>query len=96
MSMIARRRARLTARDFPLLGMYFYVFRLNLISTNLCQRLEKYRPTEFKDIIGNKEAIDRFDIFSNKGNIPNVILSGPPGVGKTTVSLTLTKFLPLL
>ena len=39
----------------------------------------------FEDIVGNEEVIQRFIHFSQNGNIPNFILAGPPGVGKTTV-----------
>lgn len=28
--------------------------------------------------------IERFIVFSQVGNVPNLILSGPPGCGKTT------------
>jgi len=38
----------------------------------------------FKDIVGNEEAISRLAVFSERGNMPNIILAGPPGVGKTT------------
>ncbi|KAG9510812.1 Replication factor C subunit 2 [Fragariocoptes setiger] len=46
---------------------------------------------EFKDIIGNKEAISRLEVFSREGNLPNIILSGPPGCGKTTTMLCLAR-----
>ena len=44
--------------------------------------LEKYRPTNLKDIVGNEEAISRLAYFARQGNLPNIILSGPPGCGK--------------
>ena len=53
--------------------------------------LEKYRPTTFAEIVGNEEAVDRLAVFSVKGNVPNVILAGPPGVGKTTTILALCR-----
>jgi len=55
--------------------------------------VEKYRPKTFKEIVGNEEAVDRFEVFSREGNIPNVILAGPPGVGKTTTILCLAKIM---
>ncbi|KAG8175323.1 hypothetical protein JTE90_002868 [Oedothorax gibbosus] len=55
--------------------------------------VEKYRPKTFPEIVGNEEAIQRFEVFSREGNIPNVILAGPPGVGKTTTILCLAKIM---
>lgn len=49
--------------------------------------IEKYRPRKLDEIVGNRDVIDRFKMFSQNGNIPNFILNGPPGVGKTTVLL---------
>eukprot|EP00038_Savillea_parva_P011460 m.197706 g.197706 ORF g.197706 m.197706 type:complete len:363 (-) comp20195_c0_seq1:165-1253(-) len=46
--------------------------------------VEKYRPIELKDIVGNKETISRLQVIAEEGNMPNVIISGPPGTGKTT------------
>lgn len=44
--------------------------------------LEKYRPTKLDDIVGNEEAISRLTHFAKQGNLPNIIISGPPGCGK--------------
>jgi replication factor C subunit 2/4 len=44
--------------------------------------LEKYRPTKLDDIVGNEEAISRLAHFARQGNLPNIIISGPPGCGK--------------
>lgn len=51
--------------------------------------VEKYRPTKIKDIVGNVEAVSRLQIIAEEGNVPNMILSGPPGTGKTTSVLCL-------
>lgn len=48
--------------------------------------VEKYRPRVLKDTILPSEFKQTFQEFINKGNIPNLILSGGPGVGKTTVA----------
>jgi len=55
--------------------------------------IEKYRPQTFDDIVGNEDTIARLSIFSRTGNMPNLILSGPPGVGKTTTILCLARVL---
>merc|ERR1711879_623721 len=36
------------------------------------------------DVVGNKDTIDRLRILAKRGNVPNMIISGPPGTGKTT------------
>ncbi|EFN58376.1 hypothetical protein CHLNCDRAFT_59565 [Chlorella variabilis] len=51
--------------------------------------VEKYRPTRIKDIVGNVEAVSRLQIIAEEGNMPNIILAGPPGTGKTTSILCL-------
>lgn len=44
--------------------------------------LEKYRPSKLEDIVGNEEAVLRLSHFARQGNLPNIIISGPPGCGK--------------
>tara|TARA_R100000278_G_scaffold93895_1_gene71699 strand:+ start:2739 stop:3671 length:933 start_codon:yes stop_codon:yes gene_type:complete len=47
--------------------------------------VEKYRPKTISDTILPEELKSTFEDFVSKG-IPNLILSGGPGVGKTTVA----------
>ncbi|CAM9731393.1 unnamed protein product, partial [Discosporangium mesarthrocarpum] len=46
--------------------------------------VEKYRPNKLDDVVGNEETIDRLRVISEEGNMPNLIICGPPGTGKTT------------
>ncbi|KAI8115718.1 Replication factor C subunit 4, partial [Lucilia cuprina] len=46
--------------------------------------VEKYRPHILDDIVGNKDTVDRLKIIARDGNVPHMILSGAPGIGKTT------------
>ena len=46
--------------------------------------VEKYRPTSLRDVVGNGETVSRLMAIAELGNLPNVILCGPPGTGKTT------------
>ncbi|XP_076765815.1 replication factor C subunit RfC4 [Xylocopa sonorina] len=55
--------------------------------------IEKYRPRVFSDIVGNEDTVARLTVFSQHGNCPNLILTGPPGVGKTTTILCLARVL---
>jgi replication factor C subunit 2/4 len=50
---------------------------------------EKYRPNKIKDIISQENVVNS---LSNKmDNLPHLILSGPPGTGKTSTALALGK-----
>lgn len=45
-----------------------------------------YRPKQIDDIILPENIKDKFKQFIDKGDIPNLLLSGSPGIGKTTVA----------
>lgn len=46
--------------------------------------VEKYRPRRLDDVVGNEETVDRLKAIAKHGNMPNIILVGSPGSGKTT------------
>ena len=51
--------------------------------------VEKYRPKTIDECILPDNIKKTFKEFLNKGEIPNMLLAGPPGVGKTTVAKAL-------
>ena len=51
--------------------------------------VEKYRPKTIDDCILPESTKNTFKEFLNRGEIPNMLLAGPPGIGKTTVAKAL-------
>ncbi len=52
---------------------------------------EKYRPSTFEQVKGQKEIVAKIKAFVESGNMPHLLFSGPAGVGKTTLSLVIAK-----
>ena len=76
------------AYDLPWYEILFFYDRI--IANPRC-RVEKYRPVYLDDIVGNTETIERLKIIAKDGNMPHVIISGMPGIGKTTSILCLAR-----
>ncbi|KPL99863.1 replication factor C subunit 4-like protein [Sarcoptes scabiei] len=55
--------------------------------------VEKYRPCSLKDVIYQNEIIDSLQniIKNNALNLPNFLFHGPPGTGKTSAIVALSK-----
>ncbi|MDO8647566.1 MAG: replication factor C small subunit [Candidatus Diapherotrites archaeon] len=53
--------------------------------------VEKYRPERLADVVGQKEIAKRLESYVKNRNLPNLLFSGPAGVGKTTSSIAMAK-----
>ena len=51
--------------------------------------VEKYRPKTIEECILPENTKETFQKFLDKGEIPNMLLAGPAGCGKTTVAKAL-------
>lgn len=51
--------------------------------------IEKYRPLVLNDVVGNPEIVEQLRQVAKYGNMPHLILVGPPGTGKTTSVMAL-------
>ena len=52
---------------------------------------EKYRPSNFKDVIGQDIIVERVSAMTKDRNIPNLLFAGPSGVGKSTLAIAIAK-----
>lgn len=53
--------------------------------------VEKYRPKKLDDVIGQDVAIKGLKSYVEKKDMPNLMFSGPPGVGKTASVISLVR-----
>jgi replication factor C small subunit len=53
--------------------------------------VEKYRPQNLEDIVGQTHIIDLLKNYVDEKSMPNLMFTGPAGVGKTTAALALVK-----
>ncbi|SBT81088.1 replication factor C subunit 4, putative [Plasmodium malariae] len=64
-------------------------FKNRLLKRNIDIWIEKYRPEYLDDVVGNPFVINTLKSIVVSGNMPNLLLAGAPGTGKTTSILCL-------
>ena len=53
--------------------------------------VEKYRPQTLDEGVGQDHIIQRLKRYIEEGSMPNLMFTGPAGVGKTTTAIALAK-----
>ena len=53
--------------------------------------VEKYRPETLDEVVGQDHIIQRLKRYVKEGSMPNLMFTGPAGVGKTTTALALAR-----
>lgn len=52
---------------------------------------EKYRPSNFEEIVGQEEIIKRIKNLVSAMNIPHLLFAGPAGTGKSSLAIIIAK-----
>ncbi|MEW6294781.1 MAG: replication factor C small subunit [Candidatus Diapherotrites archaeon] len=53
--------------------------------------VEKYRPEKLNEVVGQEEVVKRLESYVKNRNSPNLLFSGPAGVGKTSCAVAMAK-----
>ncbi len=52
---------------------------------------EKYRPQKLREMVGQKQTVERLEALVKSGSVPHMLFSGPAGVGKTTAAVCIAR-----
>lgn len=52
--------------------------------------VERYRPTDINNYVGNEDIIGKVKVYIQNGDIPHLLLYGVAGTGKTTIAKLIT------
>ncbi len=52
---------------------------------------EKFRPSQFSQLVGQDDIVKRVEALTNSLNIPHLLFAGPAGTGKSTLALIVVK-----
>lgn len=53
--------------------------------------VEKYRPHKLADVVGHVTIVSRLQSYAKHRNVPNMMFTGPAGVGKTSAAVALAR-----
>lgn len=52
---------------------------------------EKYRPSDFSEILGQNDIVNKAKAFVKQKNMPHLLFAGPAGTGKTSLAIVVAK-----
>ena len=67
--------------------------KYNLEKKNSSPWIEKYRPTSINELLLDDCTMNKVRTINKEKSLPNIIITGVPGIGKTTTILCLAKSL---
>lgn len=53
--------------------------------------IEKYRPRSLDEVVGHEEITERLEQYVARNDLPNLLFSGPAGVGKTSAAHSIAR-----